>query len=217
MANPTISLVITTCALLDGEVPLSSGKQPHAFRAYLLRNFLLPQAIASGVFREIFVVGEFEAGPSYTHLDVPSVERSSIHDSLRKRQAGTDAATGDWIVVQNDDHLWDAHAFTNARPWMLDNVADVISPARWTRLRGVAGERLNGGEPGNPWSGAGHVCGHGAIYKANVLRACPWSALPKIFSYDVAHSEAIRNAGYHIVWADNVKVWDVEEGATPWK
>ena len=213
----TLSLIITTCALLDGDVPLSSGKQPHAFRAYLLRCFILPQAIASKAFDEIFVVGEFEPGPGYTYLPVPSVERSSIHDSLRKRQAGTDAATGDWLVVQNDDHMLDPQALVHARPWMDDKVADVISPARWTRLRGVVGERLNGGEPGGRWSGAGHINGHGALYRAAVLRTCPWSALPKVFVYDVAHSDAIRNEGFHIVWAENVCIWDIEHMAEPWK
>lgn len=213
----TISLVIVTAALADAATtPLSSGKQAHGDRAYLLRNVILPQAIASGEFAEILVVGEFEAGEGYRWLDVPSVEHSSIHDGLRKRHLGTLAATGDWIAIQNDDHVFDPQAMARARNYMSYTLSDVVSPARWTRLRHADGERLNGGEPGGRWAGAGHINGHGCVFRRAVLDECPWDTLPKVFSYDMAMTKRITDAGFHVVWAEDVRLWDIEQGATPW-
>lgn len=204
------SLVITTAALADPTVtPLSSGKQPHSFRAYLLRCFILPRAMEIG-FHEIFVVGEFEHGDGYTWLDVPSQERNSIHDSLRKRQAGCDAATGDWVVVANDDHLFDLNFWDNCQKYIRYTAADVIAPSRWTRLRGKR-ERLNSG------AADGYICGHAAVYHHRVLADCRWDALPTVFTYDKAHTEAITAAGFRIVFADDVQIEDIEYGATPWR
>ena len=96
-------------------------------------------------------------------------------------------------------------------------IADVISPARWTRLRHSLGEQLNGGEPGGRWSGAGHFNGHGCLFKREVLERCPWDTLPRVFAYDMAQTERIREAGFHILWASDVRIWDVEHGAQPWQ
>ena len=209
--KPSLSLVIPTAALTDQ----TARGLSYAFRAYLLRNFVLPQAIASGAFREILVVGEFEAGTGYTYLPCSSVERSNVSDAIRKRHIGTRAATGDWICVLNDDHIFDPQFFT--RFAVHAAVADVVSPARWTRLRHADGEQLNGGEPGGRWSGAGHLNGHCCVFKRAVLECCPWHALPWTFTYDVVQTERIREAGFHIVWSPDVIVWDVEHGATPWR
>ena len=204
----SISLVVTTCCLADHAATVfSSGRQPHDFRAYLLRCHLIPQALANPDITEVIIVGEFESGAGYRYVEVPSVEKNSIHDSLRKRQAGCDTATGRWIIVQNDDHLLDP---TFTRSFYKHAYADVVSPARWTRLRG-APEHLNDG------SGQKYINGHTAVYNREVLLRCPWSALPKIFSYDVVHSQMIREAGFDILWPDDVITWDCELGATPWK
>lgn len=213
MKRPTLSIVIVTAALAE-DIPQSSGKQAHAFRAYLLRNFLLPQLCDSLFVSEIIVVGEFEDGDGYTYIHVPSVERSSIHDGIRKRHIGTQAATGEWICVMNDDHWFASDAFTWL--WPLLSHADVVSPARWTRLRGKD-ERLNGGEPGGAWSGPGHINGHCTFFKREALAACPWDALPRVFTFDVAQTERLREQGFHIEWAENVRVYDIEHGSEPWR
>ena len=208
---PRISLVIVTAALGDG-IPLSSGKQAHSFRAYLLRCHILPQVIAMP-FHEVLVVGEFEYGRTYQYVPEPSIERSSIHDGLRKRQTGCAAASGDWIMVMNDDHLLAPDFLEQARTQMA--VADVISPSRWTRMRG-APEQLNDGFGGSPWADR-YVCGHGALYSREVLNQCPWDRVPKVFTLDVAHTQQIRDAGFSVNYHPQAQLWDVEFGAQPWR
>lgn len=204
----SISLIVTTCALAPhAATTLSSGRQPHDFRAYLLRCHLIPQALANPDISEVIVVGEFEEGDGYRYLSVPSVEQNSIHDSLRKRQAGCEAATGRWIIVQNDDHLLDP-MFT--RNFYKHAYADVVSPARWTRLRGRP-ERLNDGSQDR------YINGHTAIYSREALQRCPWESLPRVFSYDIEHTRLLRQACFDVLWADDCITWDCELGATPWQ
>ena len=200
--------VVVTAALADpGQTPLSSGKQPHGLRAYLLRCHLLPRLREMG-FAEILVVGEFEPGDGYTWLNVPSVERSSIHDSIRKRHAGCLRASAPFMLVMNDDHLLERDLLRRAEKYVTDQGADVVSPSRWTRLRGPR-ERLNAGD-------GAYVCGHAALYRREVLERCPWDAVPKIFSFDVAHSQQMRDAGFCLCYPDDVQIEDIEMGATPW-
>lgn len=205
------SLVITTAALADPTLtPLSSGRQPHRFREYLLKCHILPQAAAMLDIQEVLVVGDFEDGEGYRYIPVPSVERSSIFDSLRKRQIGCAEAKGNWIIVQNDDHLLDPDFVSRMWKYVAADTG-VVSPARRTRLRRTAGEALNSG------SRDGYINGHTAAYRRDVLQRCPWDNCPRIFSYDVAHTHMIRDAGFDIVFPADVITWDCEYLAEPWR
>ena len=198
-------MVINTCATgPKAAETLSSGKQPHAQRAFVLRNFILPAALADPTFLEVIVVGEWEPGNGYIYIEVPSVHFSCV-DALAQRQAGFERSTGDWVVFQHDDHL-----FENSEDMTFTD-ADVIVPSRYTRLRDVNGERLNNGKE------QGYIAGHLAIYRREVIETCPWSEVPKHFSWDMEHTEQIRAAGFNIEWNEALRVYDCEAGSHPWK
>ena len=233
-----ISLVINTCANgPKAAKTLSSGKQPHAQRAFALRNFILPAAIADPAFSEVIVVGEWEPGNGYIYIEVPS-ERFSCVDALAQRQAGFERATGDWIVFQHDDHLLENDLW-NGDPYefsskLIDSLSgiqtDVLVPARYTRLRNVNGEKLFSGEAkygtdsiedceGQSWPvplARGYISGHCAIYRREVLERCPWSSVRKTFTWDTVHTAQIREAGFSINWSDVLRCYDVEAGSHPW-
>lgn len=216
-----ISLVINSCALgAQSRSVLSSGKQPHEQRAFALRNFILPAALADPTFDEVIVVGEWEPGNGYTYIEVPS-EHFSCVDALQQRQVGFERSRGDVVVFQHDDHI-----FTQTKLGysigLYDLIGpfpdqpDVIVPARYTRLRNVNGERLHNGQP--PVVAAeGYISGHCAIYRREVLEACPWGDVPKQHTWDVAHTAQIRAAGFTIEWSEVLRVYDVESGSTPWR
>lgn len=209
MKRPSLSIVIPTCAG-STTTRLSSGKQPYQFREYLLRCFTLPRLRDDLFVSEIIVVGEFEPGLGYTYLPVPNVHGDNIHDALAQRDAGCRAATGEWIGVLADDHYPEAHCFGKA--WKYLGMGDVVSLARQTRMRNGAGERLNNGSSGP----APYANGHGTLYRRDVLEHCPWSDVPRVWSFDVAHTRQIQAEGFNIIYADDAAVEDVEWGARPW-
>lgn len=202
-----LSVVIPTVAL-GTTTRLSSGKQAYSQRAYLLRCFLLPALRADPLVNEIVVVGEFEPGAGYTYVPCPNVRFDNVHDALAQRQAGFAATTGEWVAYIADDHMVTPNTFARARSYMA--IGDVVSLNRRTRMRNGAGEDLNCG------AADGYYNGHGCVFRRDVLEACPWSAVPRIFSYDVAHSAQIKAAGFHLVYAPDAYVEDVEAGAQPW-
>ena len=191
---------------------MSSGRQPHVQRAYALRNFILPAALADPTFDEVIVVGEWEPGNGYIYIEVPSVHFSCV-DALAQRQAGFERSTGGWVVFQHDDHLLESGErgpVGDAIHVPNSNRADVIVPARYTRLRNVNGERLNNGER------KAYVSGHCAIYRREVLERCPWGAVDEVFHWDVVHTSQINMAGYKIEWSDALRCYDCEAGGRPW-
>ncbi len=215
----TISLVVNTCAGgPKAAETLSSGRQSHMQRAFALRNFILPAALADPTFSEVIVVGEWEPGDDYIYIESPS-EHFSCVDALAQRQAGFERSTGDWIVFQHDDHM-----FVNSEDGIFTE-ADVLVPSRYTRLRNVNGERLFNGAPitgpgdassaVNPFS-KGYISGHCAIYRREVLEKCPWSNVAEQFTWDIRHTGQIRAAGFKIEWSSALKAWDVENGSRPW-
>jgi len=234
-----ISLVINTCALSDQvryRSVLSSGKQLHEQRAFALRNFILPAALADPTFDEVIVAGEWEPGDGYTYIEVPS-EHFSCVDALAQRQAGFEKSRGDWVVFQHDDHMLENGYSGHQEFWGEDilqvewltekGTVDVLVPARYTRLRNVNGERLPNGECTkheklgcfrcfDETECKSYVSGHCAIYRCEVLEACPWGDVPKQFTWDMEHTAQIRTAGFNIEWTDSLRVWDCESGATPW-
>ena len=238
----SISLVINTCANgPKAAETLSSGKQPHAQRAFVLRNFILPAALADPTFDEVIVVGEWEPGNGYIYIEVPSVHFSCV-DALAQRQAGFERSRGTLIFFQHDDHMLERMPFWDDAKGIIPpefrEPHDVVVPSRYTRLRDVNGERLNGGEPTISWPEStagriagygktvtnkavplhdGYISGHCAIYRREVLERCPWNDVPEKFTWDVEHTRQIRVAGFKIEWSSALNVWDVEAGSHPWK
>jgi len=202
-----ISLIINTAALAPfAKHSLSSGKMPHSWRAYALQNFILPSYVEGCEIDEVIVAGRWCEGEGYTYVPVPAVHHSWA-DCIAQRQAGFEESTGDILIFQHDDHLLDLASLNDVMPMMA---ADVLSPARYTRLRNVAGERLNDGSRDT------YICGHCAIYKREVIERCPWKDVPVKFTMDVEHTNQIRDAGFEIAWTDMIRIWDTEHGATPW-
>lgn len=216
----TISLVLNTCAKGPKAAETKgSGGQTHERRAFALRNFILPAAIADPTFSEVIVVGEWEPGNGYIYIEVPS-ERFSCVDALAQRQAGFERSTGGWIVFQHDDHYVGETWVSELYGGLISSlgVPDVIVPARYTRLRDVNGERLFNGEPQSNVDlfTLGYISGHCAIYRREVLEHCAWGAVPKVFDWDVKHTAQIRDAGFKIEWTDALRCYDVESGSKPW-
>ena len=227
-----ISLVINTCAGgAKAAETLSSGGQPHAQRAFALRNFILPAAIADPTFNEVIVVGEWEPGNGYTYIEVPSKHFSCV-DALQQRQVGFEKSRGDVVIFQHDDHIlevWPLDHGYNAVEVFEEEEPSVLVPARYTRLRNVNGERLYNGEPDLVFDDKGvyaveflqrqvrgYISGHCAIYRREVLEKCPWGDVSEKFTWDVQHTAQIRAAGFKITWSSALKVWDVEAGSRPW-
>ena len=221
----TVSLVINTCAGgTKAAETLSSGRQPHEQRAFALRNFTLPAALADPTFNEVIVAGEWEPGNGYVYIEVPSKHFSCV-DALAQRQAGFERSTGHKVVFQHDDHMLQVtDPYTLSASMDPDwgtpahKQIDVLIPARYTRLRDVNGERLRNGEPQNNINvyTLGYVSGHCAIYRREVLEKCPWGDVPEKFTWDIEHTKQIRAAGFNIEWSSALKVWDVEAGSRPW-
>ena len=222
--------MINTCAGgAKAANTLSSGGQPHAQRAFALRNFILPAALADPTFDEVIVAGEWEPGNGYVYIEVPSKHFSCV-DALAQRQAGFERSTGDWVMFQHDDHILEDRS---AWSWKMrvDNIteakADVLIPARYTRLRDVNGERLQNGECTkheklgcfrcfDETECKAYISGHCAIYRREVLEKCPWGDVPERFVWDTEHTEQIRDAGFKIEWSDALRCYDCEMDSKPW-
>ncbi len=198
-----ISVCINTAALAPhAKHVMSSGGVPYSWRAYALKNFILPRYVGAEYIDEVIVTGIWEEGEGYTYVHVPA-QHFNWADCIEQRHAGFEASSGDVLVFQHDDHMLDLWLGA-VQGW------DVISPARYTRARTFSGERLNAGEAD------GYIDGHCSIYKREVIERCPWSNVPRAFTMDIAHTKQVKAAGFNIVWTDNVRCWDVEYGSTPW-
>jgi hypothetical protein len=204
----TVSLIVNTCALGTPAALNSAKTTPHVDRAYALRNWILPAYAAASEFDQVIVVGEWEPGDGYTYIPSPSAWENCI-DALMQRQLGFEAATGDWIVCQHDDHMLDL-AGLNEIAWSDPTLPGVLVPERWTRLRNPAGELLPNGE-------TVYISGHCAIYRRDVLERCSWSAVPRVHTWDLQHTRQIREAGFQISWSNVLRVWDIELGGMPWR
>lgn len=216
----SISLIINTCAGREPRADVCShGGQPYEQRAYALQNFILPAYIADPDVDEVIVVGEWMDGPGYTYVPSSSIYYSS-DDAVHQRQAGFEAAKGDWLVFQHDDHLLENEWWGDDEPngsSELDYLfnqpgevgCDILVPQRWTRLRNITGEKLPNGE-------SSYISGHCAIYRREVLERCPWNRVAVCRTWDMFHSEQIRNEGFNIHWSQTLRVWDVEAGSHPW-
>ena len=201
------SIIINTCALgayAHAVVGSDGHGGLHAWRAYVLRNWIIPMYTRWPT--ELIIVGEWEPGPGYIYIPCRG-ETLSCVNALVQRQAGFEVSTGDIIVCQHDDHVFDGLTITaEALRW------DVISPRRHTYLRTLRA----GGEWLNDGSRDGYILGHGAIYKRQVLERCPWKDVPLVYSWDEAHTQQIRAAGFTTGYAPDIVIRDVEPGGKPW-
>jgi hypothetical protein len=201
-----ISLVVNTACLgLRAGAILSSGKRPHDLREFLLKCFIIPEAMANPAISEIIVAGEFEPGEGYTYVRAPSVY-FNCRDALHQRQRGFEAATGDVILFQHDDHLVQG----DFPPMEVFTDTQVVVPQRRTRMRQAIGERLNAGE-------GRYVSGHAAFYSREAITKCPWGQVPKVYQWDRAHTEQLLDAGFRVGMADQMMAWDIEWGSQPWR
>ena len=200
----SLSIIINSVAAAGhAKHKLSSGGVPYSWRAYALQNFILPRYTNDPNVDEVIVAGNWHGGEGYKYVPVPDVHHSWA-DCIAQRQAGFEAATGDVLIFQHDDHWFDLDTLP------ADGFADVFSPSRWTFARTTAGEQLN--------SGFGqYIDGHGALYAREVIERCPWAEVPVVFTMDVEHTKQIRAAGFEIVWDDKFHIYDCEKDATPWK
>ena len=187
---------------------MSSGGVAHGHRAWLLRNLILPTYRWAGLFSELIVVGEWEPGPGYTYLPFASVYRNCA-DALLKRQAGYDALKSkdaDWVLFQHDDHLYDP---TNDFP-VLD--AHVLAPSRWTHGRSSVGEPLNDG------SAYGYVNGHACLMRPEAFDlGFRWDTIAPVFTWDIEMTKRLADLQLDWQYTPHLRVWDVEEGASPWR
>lgn len=227
-----ISLIINTCALQESMYNTTPAGVPYNTRAYALRNWILPQYLSDPYIDEVIVVGSWEEGEGYQYIPSPSKYFSCV-DALEQRQLGFEASKGDVVIFQHDDHVLSnpyTGPYYNRSNSLQDLVeyageendyifADVWSPARYTRLRFVNGERLNNGEPGynEHVPPSGHLSGHCAIFRREVIEQCPWTDAQKVFTWDHSMTQAVVVAGFKIVWTDAIKCWDVSFNEEPWK
>ena len=200
----------TSCLAPNANDLLSSGKVPYGRRAWLLRNVILPVYRWAGLFSEIVIVGEFEKGEGYTWIPGDSIYQNCA-DALWKRQVGFDALrhkSVEWVLFQHDDHLYGP---TNEYPAGHRIPEDVISPSRWTRAR------IGSGEPLNDGSHLGHINGHACLMRPGVFRAgFSWAEIPPVFTWDVEASKRLAELKLTHAHVAKLKVWDLEEGSTPW-
>lgn len=175
----------------------------YAGRAYALRNFILP-LYRRQPFHEVIVSGVWAPEPRdpYTVLFVPT-EHHNILDIVSQRQAGYKVSTGDVLLYQGDDHvIFDDIALVEPLMRALD--ADVLVPARWTRLNRRE-------EPSNDGRMEAYVPFHCAFYRRHVMEVCPWGELlGEPHSLDVRHSEMMKKKGVRFQWTDELRAWDIE-------
>ena len=219
---PSLSVVINTCAISHQELPLSSGRQAYSDRAWLLANVILPVYTRwlGRLFVEVVVVGEYVPAPDITYVPCPSVHKSCV-DALAQRQAGYEALKNhavEWILFQHDDHLFDPN-----NELLGKQAADVLSPSRWTHGRTtIKPERLNDGSfpwnrpRGKPYE-LGYVNGHGCLMRPSVLRnGFRWTDVAPVHTWDVEATKLLERLGVKVSYIPELKLWDMERGATPW-
>lgn len=215
-----ISLIINTAAgAPHAKHVQSSGRVPYSWRAYALQNFIIPNYLSDPAIDELIVVGHWHADAGYTYIPTEPVHYNWA-DCIAQRQAGFEAARGDILIFQHDDHLLDSltedfpgdriySAFADC-PSAESDFPSVISCSRYTCARRARGEALNDG------SANGYIDGHCAIYQREVIERCPWKDVPAVFTMDVAHTQQILAAGFTIAYNTGIAVRDVEYGAEPW-
>ena len=204
----TLSVVINSAAdAPHAKHALSSGGVPYSWRAYALQNFILPAYIADPSVDEVIVAGEWHEGEGYTYVPVEP-EYRTLADCIAQRQAGFEASTGAWVIFQHDDHIFREPCGFTKFAGVRAGTVDVVSPSRWTYARKTGGEELNSGFEK-------YIDGHGAVYRREVLRRCPWSEVPVQFTMDVAHTEQVKKK-FSVLWAATWQIFDCEYGASPW-
>lgn len=208
----SLAICINTACMESSGAKNSQGTVAHERRAYALRHFIIPAYLASPFVHEVIVTGSFVPGDGYLYLNVPS-RAFNCTDALAQRQAAFDASTSDVLVFQHDDHLLEVRDI--ARLEHMIRSADVIVPARYTRERVQAGERLNNGEPSA--ASTGYISGHAAIFKRAVLDVCPWQAVPRVHTWDNELTQQVMAAGFRVTFDASVAVYDVEFGGRPWE
>lgn len=207
-----ISVVINTAALGEkAQTVLSSGGVPHGARAGLLRDTIIPIVAHDPYVYELAVVGEFCSGYGYTYVHSPSVNFDCT-DALVSRAKGVRATHGRVIVFLHDDHLPLPGFFqTIHEKYRDDRSWDVLVPQRVCR-KGDAVIPLNNGA-------TDYVMGHASVMHRAAASLVPWDTIPKVFAWDVAHTDRLREMQAVIRWVDDLTVQDMETelGAEPWR
>lgn len=209
MTTPRISLVVNTCCLgpRAHEITGSCSPTPHALRAFMLGNAMLPFYVADVNIDEVIVAGEFVEGPGYTYVPCPSTFFSCI-DALAQRQAGFEASSGDILIFMHDDHFLDYTFGARLRSMLpFPEGADVVLPQRRRRTY-TDHVVLNNG------SDQGYLGGHCVVMTREACRRARWDEVEKVHEWDKAHTHLVHLAGLGARWTDDLWCWDVEIGAT---
>ena len=204
-----LTVVINTCALgpRATETTSATNGAVYAARRYALGNFILPAYLEDDFISEVVVVGEWCEGEGYTYIHSPSRYFSS-DDATAQREAAAQAATGDIIVFQHDDHILHPKA---AKELVMTemNGADVLVLPRFVRSRLGDLTKPNGSGATPPYIG-----GHCAAYTRDAISRVPWRAVPAIREWDQAQTMLMRASGLKISWPTNTpRVYDCEVGA----
>jgi hypothetical protein len=205
-----LSIVINSAALgPKSRTALSSGGVPYGKRAALLREQILPDALRTAA--EVIVSGEWEPADAYRYVPCPSTHFDCT-DALDQREAGFRACGGDIVVFQHDDHMWDMASLDRLiELYAADETWDVLVPARWGTDAGTQ-RRLNNG------AREAYVMGHACVMRRPAIERAPWSGVPRVLTWDVAHTGILVAGGARIRWVEDVRVQDLEAdlGARPW-
>lgn len=209
----SFAVVINTCALAPhaATTPNTRGQSRHAYRAYGLLNAILPHYRRILPPEYIYIIGEWTHSNDWLWIPFESPTRTPL-DALVKRHIACERAFregAEWVLVQHDDHIvWDLDMLeSHAR--CATYSAEVVSLARASNARDPRGEPLNNGAPD-------YVSGHAALYHRSALEAAPWSKVPSVMTWDVAHTQQLRAAGMRIAFSTTPVAWDIELGANPW-
>lgn len=195
-----------------------------AKRAPLVAAEILPAVLKCGP-NQLLVVGEFVlkgAPQDWTYLHVPAMTHST-NDALVKRDVAALACTSEWIAYFSDDHKPDATFGNFMRTLKTQVPTDVFVPARYAGQPGPHhGDRLNNGEASeyipNVDQAIGHYCGgHAGVYRLSLIQRMPWTAGPHHREWDLLQSRRHMDAGAKYCWTDQLKVWDIEPRAEPWR
>lgn len=201
-----LSAVVNTCCLGPrADSVFGSSGHVHARRVSFMRELILPTLCAQC--NQVIVSGEFEQGADYEYQPSPS-QFFDCRDVLAQRQAGFQLAKHEWILFQMDDHIVDTTFVTQLQAFQ--SRWDIVSPARLSyRDR----RELNSGwnDPRPECQTNPYIHTHAIVMKRSAVAACPWSALPPIRHFDVAHSARFREAGLQVTIAKQLRVFDLEE------
>ena len=209
MSDARISLIVNTCCLgpRAHEITGSRSPTPHAFRAFMLGNAMLPFYRADVSFDEIIVVGEFVEGPGYKYVHSPSTHFSCI-DALEQRQRGFEASTGDILIFTHDDHFLD-YTFGARLKAMLPfpEGVEIVLPQRRRRTFEDY-QILNNGRDN------GYLGGHVVLGTRRAFEIVPWGDVEKVHEWDRAMTHLVATRGVEARWTEDLWAWDVELGAT---